>query len=77
MSFAHSQASYAATWLNKTSKYEPHNKIMEEYVNKLNEAFVGLCTFSIENNMITVGNTLNEVIVKPAYSQEMQVLSWH
>lgn len=36
---------------------------MEEYVYKLNEAFVGLCTFSIENNMITVGNTLNEVIV--------------
>ena len=61
--FAYSQASYAATWLNKTSKYKPHNKIMEEYVNKLNEAFVGLCTFSIENNMITVGNTLNEVIV--------------
>ena len=36
---------------------------MYEYVNKLNEAFVGICTFSIENNMIKVDNTLNEVVV--------------
>ena len=62
-SFAHSQASYAASWLNKTFKYEHNNKIVHEYVNKLNEAFVGLCTFSIEDNMITVSNTLDEVIV--------------
>ena len=63
MSFAHSQASYAAMWLNETFKGKTNNKIMYEYVNKLNDAFVGICTFSIENNMITVDNTLNEVIV--------------
>ncbi len=62
-SFAYSQASYAATWLNETFKDKPNNRIVHEYVNKLNEAFVGLCTFSIEDNMITVGNILNEVIV--------------
>ena len=63
MSFAHSQASYAATWLNETFKDKTNNRIMYEYVNKLNEAFVGICTFSIENNMIKVDNTLNEVVV--------------
>lgn len=63
MSFAHSQASYAASQLNETLKYKPNNNIMHEYVNKLNEAFVGISTFSIENNLVIVSNYIDEVIV--------------
>lgn len=62
-SFAHSQASYAASQLNETLKYKPNNNIMHEYVNKLNEAFVGISTFSIENNLVIVSNYIDEVIV--------------
>ncbi len=62
-SFAHSQASYAASQLNENFKCKPNNKIMNEYVNTFNEAFTGLCTFSIENNMITISNYIDEVIV--------------
>lgn len=36
---------------------------MHEYVNKLNEAFVGISTFSIENNLVIVSNYIDEVIV--------------
>ena len=62
-SFAHSQASYAASQLNIEFRYKPNSKVMHEYVNKLNEAFMGISTFSIENNLITVSNYIDEVIV--------------
>ena len=62
-SFAHSQASYAASQLNIEFRYKPNSKVMHEYVNKLNEAFMSISTFSIENNLITVSNYIDEVIV--------------
>ncbi len=63
MSFAHSQASYAVSLLNNAFKYKRNSKVMDGYINKLNEAFIGLCTFSIENDMITVSNSIDEIIV--------------
>ena len=62
-SYAMSQASYATSWLNKTFKDKRNNKILDGYINKLNDAFIGLCTFSIENNMIIISKSINEVIV--------------
>ena len=63
MSFAHSQASYAAMQLNKAYGNKPYDKSTDDYIKQLNNAFMGICTFLIESNMITVSNTINEVIV--------------
>lgn len=62
-SFAHSQANYAATELNKVFGNRPYDKSIDNYIKKLNNAFIGLCTFSIEKNMVTVINDIDEVIV--------------
>lgn len=63
MSFAHSQASYAASQLNITSENKPYDKSIDNYIKILNNAFMGLCTFSIENDIVTVTNNIEEVIV--------------
>lgn len=62
-SFAHSQASYAASQLNITSENKPYDKSIDNYIKILNNAFMGLCTFSIENDIVTVTNNIEEVIV--------------
>lgn len=70
MSFAHSQASYAASQLNKVFKNDLHNQTKDEYVNKLNEAFVGLSTFSMENDIVTVTNYTDEIKVYGTRKEE-------
>ena len=62
-SFAHSQASYAASQLNGASENKPYDKSIDNYIKNLNNAFIGLCTFSIENDIVTVTNDIEEVIV--------------
>ena len=41
---------------------------------KLNEAFMGLSIFSIENNKVTVSNTINEVIVNGTMEKKAKPL---
>ena len=36
---------------------------IDNYIKILNNAFMGLCTFSIENDIVTVTNNIEEVIV--------------
>lgn len=74
MSFAHSQASYAASQLNITSENKPYDKSIDNYIKILNNAFMGLCTFSIENDIVTVTNNIEEVIVNGTRKKQTKKL---
>ncbi len=58
-----SQAIYAASQLNKALGNKPYDKLVDNYMEKLNDAFIGLCTFSIYNNKVTISNDFDEVVV--------------
>ena len=62
-SFALSQATYAASQLNKALGNKPYDKSVDNYIEKLNGAFIGICAFSIYNNRITISNDFDEVVV--------------
>ena len=62
-SFAYSQASYAASQLNKAMEDKSYDKSIDFYIKSLNNAFAGLCTFSVVNNKVIVSNLLKEIVI--------------
>ena len=56
--FAYSQASYAARKLN-----EALNVNLNDYVNKLNDAFIGRASFMIEKGKVVVSNSLKGIVI--------------